>query len=146
MYRQARRLMRDGRDLERARALLEAAAAIDPNCEAVYRLGEWYLAADRPEAALLHFSQYMEIDPTEVGSYLMSSAILARLGRPEEARAVLERGLGYVTAERERQVPRPDPHVAALYNAKAKRAYEAYGKSVQRLSAELSRLGGPVPR
>jgi tetratricopeptide (TPR) repeat protein len=146
MYRQARELMRAGADLERARELLERAAAIDPTCEAVYLLGEWYLTAGRPDEALLQFSRYMDIDPTQVGSYLKSAAILEQRGRLDEARAVLRRGLEYVTAERERQVPRPDPAVAARYNSKAIGTYGAYGESVERLSAELSRLGEPAPR
>jgi tetratricopeptide (TPR) repeat protein len=135
--------MRRGDEMEAARALLEAAATIDPTCQAVYLLGEWHLASGDLERALSYFSRYMDLDPVEDGSYLKSASILERRGRTEEARAVLRRGLDYLTAERERQVPRPDPEVPARFNTKAIEVYEAYGRSVERLSQALSRLEAP---
>ncbi len=140
MYREARKLIRDGKQLERARELLEASIAIDPTSEAVYWLGECHLAAGRREPALHQFYRYIEIDPAELDSYLRAAEILAARDDRGPAREVLERGLGYFSRHRESYRPRLDPDVAMKYNEKAIDVYRHYGYAVARLEAEIADL------
>jgi len=144
-YREARELIRAGRDAARARELLERAVAVDPTCEAVLGLGEWHRAAGDDAQALAWFQRYVELDPFEVEAYLGAAESLERLGRAGEAAALLGRGRAWMLAERERQVPRSDPAVAARFNAKAIRVYQDLGESAARLERALARLAGVAP-
>jgi tetratricopeptide (TPR) repeat protein len=137
---EAGRLLRERRDLERARVLLERSAAIDPTGEAVYWLGEYHLAVGRRDEALARFVRYIELDPADVRSYLRAAAILELLDRPQEARETLEPGVGHFAADLERFRPRPDPTVAERFNAKAVATYEGHRAALDRLRTELRRL------
>jgi tetratricopeptide (TPR) repeat protein len=140
LYTRARELVRSGRELDSARVLLERSLAIDPHSDAVYWLGEYYLAVGEPDRALEQFGRYLEFDPTRVDVYLHAARILEGQGRGSESRALLERGLHYFASYREKLEPRPDPEVATRYNRKALDLYGYYGDSIDRLEQALRRL------
>jgi tetratricopeptide (TPR) repeat protein len=137
---EAREILERGGDLERARALLERAAAIDPTCDAVYWLGEVHLAAGRADAALAQLERSLALDPTRVEAYVKSAALLASSGRLDEARAVLERGRAYFEGNRERYWPQVDGRVEEPYGRKALDVYRHYTEGALRMSVELERL------
>lgn len=141
LYTRARELVRSGRELDTARALLERSLAIDPHSDAVYWLGEYYWEVGEPDRALEQFRHYLEFDPTRVDAYLRAARILQGQGSEGEARALLERGLDYFVSQREKMVPRPDPEVATRYNRKAVEVYGYYGDSITRLEEALHRVG-----
>jgi tetratricopeptide (TPR) repeat protein len=136
------KLIRSGRDLDQARALLLRSSAIDPRSDAVYWMGKYYLAVGEPERALEKFSSYLEFDPTRVDAYLAASRILQERGRRQEARDLLERGSSYFESRREASEPRPDPGVAMRYNRKALEIHAYHDASIVRLEAELERIDG----
>jgi tetratricopeptide (TPR) repeat protein len=141
LYSRARELVRAGQDLDTARALLERSIAIDPNSDAVYWLGEYFLAIGEVDHALEQFLRYLEFDPTRVDAYLHTARILQGQGRWNESREVLERGLDYFVSHREKIEPKPDPAVATRYNQKALGVYAYYGDSIARLEEALHRVG-----
>jgi tetratricopeptide (TPR) repeat protein len=137
----ASKLIREGRDLERAREMLERSLAIDPHTDAVYWLAEYDLARDEPARALELLQSYLELDPTRVEAHLKAAELLRADGRDEEARELLERGLEYFVAMRPQLEPRPDPGVPMRFNDKAIGLYAYCGSAVERLRAALTADG-----
>jgi tetratricopeptide (TPR) repeat protein len=141
LYWRAKGLIQSGRDLDTARALLERSIAIDPNSDAVYWLGESFLAVGEVNRALEQFQRYLSFDPTRVDAYLRTAGILEDQGFRRESREVLERGLEYFVSHYDKIEPRPNPEVATKYNRKALGLYAYYGDSVTRLEEALHRVG-----
>lgn len=63
-----------------------------------YALALELRSAGRAEEAVTHFQKLHEANPDYVPGYLMHGQILNQLGRPDDARAILEKGIA--TAER----------------------------------------------
>jgi tetratricopeptide (TPR) repeat protein len=140
LYLRAKQLIERGEDLETARSLLLRSIAIDPTSNAVYWMGEYYLATGDEGQALQEFERYLEFDPTRVEAYLQVSRILEGQARWVEAHAILERGLQFFSIRRGLLTPRPDPEAAMKFNEKALGRYRYCGESIDRLTGALRRV------
>lgn len=77
---------------------IEALLAADPNDSFLrYGLAMEYVSAGLNDEAVRHFQELVERDPDYVPAYLMGGQALARLGREEEARALLQAGITVAT-------------------------------------------------
>jgi Flp pilus assembly protein TadD len=59
-----------------------------------YGLAMEYVSAGDDAEAVRRFEQLLTVVPTYVPAYLQAGQLLIRLGRDDEARAVLRRGIG----------------------------------------------------
>jgi tetratricopeptide (TPR) repeat protein len=126
-------LLRTGDDLERAGELLERSLAIDPNTDAVALLAEVRLLGGSPEQAYPLYERYSRIDPGNPMPWLRMAELHRAAERPDEARTVLERGIGELRRLVELWQPRPDPEVDAAANARAEEMHERYRAALERL-------------
>lgn len=134
----ALKLVRSGADPDRAIELLEQSIAIDPNSQAVYLLGEVRRARGELDAALVHYNDYLRIDPSFYQAYLRIAGILGQQGRYEEQRQTLERGVTYFERNTERYRPRIDDSVRGLYNDKALGVHGYYREGLAELRRALA--------
>ena len=137
LYREAKRILRSGEDIERARPLLERSLAIDPTCEAGFWLAEYHFARGEHEEAAQRFARYIEIDPTRVDAYLKGAEALTELGRADDARRLLEAGLAYFEGSWADFIPKPLPNADRRFNKKALRTHERYERSARELRLAL---------
>ena len=137
LFDQAARGMDRGANPAQIRALLQRSIEIDPNSMARVALGEQYRRDGEPEQALDHLRRYLEIDPTDLYSYVRAAEICQQLGRNEERRQLLERGIAYFENHTPEQLPLYDQSVDPKYNEKALRVYRGYRNALQVLRERL---------
>lgn len=137
LFDQAAREMNAGADPARIRALLKRAIAIDPNSMARVALGEQYRRDGDPERALEHLRRYLEIDPTDLYSYVRAAEIYQQAGRSEDRRQVIEMGLAYFEDHTEGQRPVHDNSVDPKYNEKALSVYRKHQHALRVLRERL---------
>jgi len=116
---------------------MEASAAIDPNAFPLLH-GELELRAGHPRAALRRYERATFVDPSDARAWLRRAELLAELGRPDEARAVLREGLAWFSRNLRLFRPVTDPGVDPRFNAKAAQAHEDLRRSVAALQAALA--------
>ncbi len=151
LYRQAKKIIRSGDDIERAKPMLERSLAIDPRCEAGFWLAEYYFSRREFEEAATRFASYVEIDPTRIDSYRKGAEALENLGRLGEAREMLVAGRDYYRKYQNAFRPRPYDEVRSKFNKKAARVHRYYQRSAEKLTAALAafddrnRAGAPTP-
>ncbi|HEY7330794.1 MAG TPA: tetratricopeptide repeat protein [Gemmataceae bacterium] len=76
------------------RQQIEAMLAEDPNDPFLrYGLAMEYVSAGQDEEAVRCFQELMQTAPDYVPGYMQAGRTLARLNRPDEARAVFENGI-----------------------------------------------------
>jgi len=73
---------------------IEAMLADDPNDPFLrYGLAMEYVSAGEDETAVRCFRELLALDPAQVPAYMQGGLALTRLGRVEEARELLTRGV-----------------------------------------------------
>ena len=80
-------------DETRVAALQEILKDNPNDAFARYALGLEYSGSGETEAALAEFAKLLEAHPDYTNGYFMSSQVLARAERVDEARAMLQRGI-----------------------------------------------------
>ena len=139
LLREGMRLVREGRDIPRAKTLLARSLAIDPYSRSRFFLGEALYRYDADlDAALSEYSRYLEIDPFDLPTYQQISEILRRRGRRAERRALLEGGLAHFNAYVDRYRPQPDRQVAKRFNRRAVQVHERYQTAIRVFSEQLA--------
>ena len=96
----ARLSLRAG-DEAQARASLERGVALYPTPEGWKALGGLHASKGRPKLALAAYEEALELDPADGQALYGAGASLLRLGRPEEARKLLERASASAPERRE---------------------------------------------
>lgn len=76
------------------REKLEAMLAENPTDQTLrYMLAMEFQSEEQPEEALRYFRELMESDAPHVPAFLMAGQLLAKTGRPEEAREIYSQGI-----------------------------------------------------
>ncbi|GJL65882.1 MAG: hypothetical protein NPIRA05_08530 [Nitrospirales bacterium] len=146
-YRDAKHMIRTDQPMDDAERLLNESITIDPNSEAVYWLGEYYVKTQQPERALQQFTRFLEFDQTDADVYVKVAALLNAMMQRDEARRILQQGVDYFEGRLDKYIPRYAPEIRAKYNQKAWRTYRRYRGGLRTLKQELSRidLSGQLP-
>jgi len=96
----ARLSLRAGNE-EQARASFERAIALYPTAEAWKALASLHAGKGRPKLALEAYQEAIALDPADGQALFGAGGSLLRLGRPEEARELLERAAAKAPERRE---------------------------------------------
>ena len=140
LYLEAERILREGRDIDRALPLLEKSLDIDPRGEAGFWLGLYHEMSGDGERALEAYTRYLQTDPVLLQTYLQMAGIHQRQGRSKDARDALQRGLSYFEANAEHYRPFVDRTASPDHNDKARQAYARYRTAINTLREALASL------
>lgn len=139
-YRQAKKIFLTGQNISDAHTLLEQSLLIDPNSEAVFWLGEYFLRTHQDERALEQFRAFIEFDPTVGEAYVKVSFLFQRKQRMKEAYLVLQKGVEYFERGMSAYRPQHDEDVPLKYNQKASRVFSQFQQAAHMLKMEIKRL------
>ncbi len=140
IYRKARRLVKDRRQLELAHQMLKQSLAIDPTCEAGYWLAEYYVAVGDDEAARDQFERYLEIDPMMPEAWIGAVNANERSGKITEARRIAVEGAEYFDALARASTPVPNRRVREKFDDKAREVFNRYRAAKLWLSERADEL------
>ena len=143
MYRRARSIILEETNISPAKALLERAVAIDPNCEGAYWLARYHFELREDDRAIELFERYLEIDPMIADTYLRIATAHERQGRPEMALDALRRGHEHFSRVTPLFKPRPLLEGALIdpkFNQKANATFVSYSEAATMFLDEIERL------
>ncbi|MHC9538034.1 MAG: tetratricopeptide repeat protein [Vulcanimicrobiota bacterium] len=142
---EASAMLRNGVDASKALPLLRRSAAVDPNSEALFWLGECYWRKGEPDTAIPFFTRYREINPLDGATCLRLAKLYEDRGDIGKARRVLIEGLESLDCRRDYE-PCIDGTVDDRYNRKAGETFKDLVRSSALLERELERLKSSVEK
>ncbi len=134
-------ILKKNGDTSKALPLLLHSAAIDPNSESLFWLGEYYCRKGEPDRAIPCFTRYREVNPLDGTTCLRLARLHEEMGDREKARRMLREGLASLSCRREYE-PCIDGTVTDQYNRKAGETFKAMVESSVQMERELERLSG----
>lgn len=84
-------------EMDRISMLMEFLGTNPSDCFARYALAMEYAKTGQIENALVEFNRIVEINPDYTAAYQMAGQTLMKTGRMEEARKLLQQGIGSAT-------------------------------------------------
>jgi tetratricopeptide (TPR) repeat protein len=126
-----------GADARWVRVRLMQSFQVDPNSRVHMALGEQYRREGKLELALEHLTRFLELDPTDLFSYVRIAEIHQAAGRERERRQIIEQGIAYFQSHLEEQWPRLDETVEQKFNERSVSVYRGYQKSLRALRTRL---------
>jgi tetratricopeptide (TPR) repeat protein len=119
----AKKYLKEGKNVKTTQHLLERALQIEPYSEALILLGNCHLMQGNEDEMLAYYEKYRSIDPSSLGVYLNMIEILTRKHDEQTINQLLTEGIKYFKKRAELYQPHYDPNVPEPFNIKALKIY-----------------------